>query len=315
MKTHKYWMAAGLLVVGMALLLVTVMASGGTSFAQDDAAVDYPEAIPFASDSDDPVERGAYLAWAEIGCMHCHTGEVLSGEDYFDAVPSGGKSFNLDDWFGLDAVVYASNLTNLQEWSDDEIEASIRWGVRPDGEIMVQPMAYEAHAGMADADMDAIIAWIRSFEPVESDIPAIELPDDVTRADLRPHAEIPEDFEGVDYPEDMDSDPVVRGEYLAQHTTHCSYCHGQQADDLPDGIPNVEEAPNGSAFAGGNIIFPSIGQETTIFWTDDQLRTIIQEGVHPQENNRNIVIMPWDAYQYMDDTDVEAIIAWLRTLP
>lgn len=313
MNSSKKWAALGLLFVGVALVVVAVSAANRTSFAQD-GEVEYPEEIPFASDSDDPVERGAYLAWAEIGCMHCHAGEAAEGEDYFAVAPTGGMSFNLDDWFGVEAVVYASNLTVLQDWTDQEIEDSIRWGVRPDGTTMVQPMAYESHAKMADADMDALIAWMRSFEPVENDVPEIELPEGVTREDLRPHAEIQEDMP-VEYPEDMESDPIVRGEYLARYTTHCAYCHGAQAEDLPDGVPDVEAAPNGSAFAGGNVAFPTIGQETTIFWTDDNLRTIIQQGVHPQENNRQIVIMPWDAYQYMDDDDVAAIIAWLRTLP
>lgn len=308
MNSSKKWLGYSLLISGIALVMVAVLMAGSTSFAQD-GTVEYPEEIPFASDSEDLVERGAYLAWAEIGCASCHIGEALSGDEYFDAVPSGGRAFDLEPWIGEEGTVYASNLTNLQAWSDQEIEDSIRWGVRPDGTIMVQPMAYEAHAGMADADMEAVIAWIRSFEEVENEIPEIELPDGVARADLRPHAAIQEDTP-IEYPEGMSDDPVVRGEYLAQHTTHCSYCHGAQADDTADGVPNVEEAPNGSAFG-----LPTLGQENLIFWTDDQIRTIVKEGVHPLENNRQIVIMPWYAYQYMDDADVDAIIAWLRTLP
>lgn len=43
----------------------------------------------------------------------------------------------------------------------------VRTGVRPDGSPMLPPMPYPAHAGMTEADLDAILLYLRSLPPTD----------------------------------------------------------------------------------------------------------------------------------------------------
>ncbi len=110
---------------------------------------------------------------------------------------------------------------------------------------------------------------------------------------------------------------VKRGEYLVNGPGACSNCHGTRNPDFTV-IPGME-------FAGGfHIVDPAFDvyaanitpdKETGIGnWTDDQIIRAIREGVDP-EGKVIFPPMPSPTYNNMSDDDVEAIVAYLRTLP
>jgi len=111
--------------------------------------------------------------------------------------------------------------------------------------------------------------------------------------------------------------PVERGKYLMSSIVACGNCH-------------TPKGPNGKAIAGkelsgGNPIVSPIFQaipgnitpdkETGIGnWTDDQIVDAIRNGKRP---NGTIIgpPMPIAFYRGMSDSDVRAIVAYLRTVP
>jgi mono/diheme cytochrome c family protein len=108
---------------------------------------------------DDKVAYGKYLA--DIGhCLECHTPMGERGRDYANRLGAGGYEFK-----GPWGVSVAANLTptGLKNRTDGEIKQMISTGTQPDGSKMKPPMAYRFYANISDADLDAIVAYLRSL--------------------------------------------------------------------------------------------------------------------------------------------------------
>lgn len=114
------------------------------------------------------LERGAYLS-VIMDCAGCHMPRDRDGAPDFEAGLSGGTiGFELP---GL-GVFWAPNLTpdatGLGGWSKDDIVQAIRYGERPDGRILAPVMPWPAYSQLTDADVDALVAFLMSMEPVEA---------------------------------------------------------------------------------------------------------------------------------------------------
>jgi mono/diheme cytochrome c family protein len=127
-------------------------------------AVDVPPGAdqPMAAEAmDDPVKKGFYLA--TIGhCMECHTPLVSGHRDFKGAHGTGGEKFP-----GPWGVSVARNITQHREngigaWSDAEIKRAITQGVRKDGSKLRPPMGFAWYATMSDADLAALVAYLRT---------------------------------------------------------------------------------------------------------------------------------------------------------
>ena len=95
-------------------------------------------------------ERGKRLADI-TGCTDCH-GANLRGKTFID-----------EGWWR--GRYYSSNLTlKAREYSDAELARIVREGVRPDGMGVVAMPAF-GFSRLTDAEMAAIIAFIRSMPP------------------------------------------------------------------------------------------------------------------------------------------------------
>ena len=53
----------------------------------------------------------------------------------------------------------------LKDWTDAEIAHTIRTGLNRLGQALKPPMAFWFYKNIADADMAALIAYLRSLEP------------------------------------------------------------------------------------------------------------------------------------------------------
>jgi mono/diheme cytochrome c family protein len=116
-----------------------------------------------APSRNDAVKYGEYLAGPLGHCMDCHTPAVKGIPDMTKA-GAGGNSFR-----GPWGVSVARNLTphdtGLKGWSDAEIARAIREGVRKDGTPLKPPMAFPWYRNINDADMKALIAYLRALKP------------------------------------------------------------------------------------------------------------------------------------------------------
>jgi hypothetical protein len=114
----------------------------------------------------DPVKRGYYLANL-AHCMECHARTPDGRQDYVNWWGRGGAPF------GPKGQVKASNITShksagLGSWTDAEIKRTLTHGVGRDGRPLAQQMQRQVYfSKMADEDLNAIIAWLRTIPPQE----------------------------------------------------------------------------------------------------------------------------------------------------
>ena len=116
---------------------------------------------------DDPVVYGAYLAGPLGHCIECHTPMEMGRFDFENRAFAGGLHLPL----GPDMMVTTANITQDNEtgigaWSDIEIGAAITQGVRPDGSKIHPIMPSGFYATMEGADVDALVAFLRTVKPV-----------------------------------------------------------------------------------------------------------------------------------------------------
>ncbi len=117
------------------------------------------------------VKYGAYLAGPLGHCIECHTPMIGPGQrDYANATGAGG--FELRGPWGL---AIAANITphrdtGIGKWTAAQIKRAITQGVRADGSPLNPPMGYAYYARMSAADLDALVAYLRSLKPVRNEI-------------------------------------------------------------------------------------------------------------------------------------------------
>jgi len=115
----------------------------------------------------DPVKRGFYLATI-AHCMECHARRPDGVQDFASWFGKGGFEFR-DTW----GSAVARNITShpaagIGAWSDAEIKRVLVEGIGRDGRALKPPMArhiYFKH--MTEADIGAIIAWLRTLPPLD----------------------------------------------------------------------------------------------------------------------------------------------------
>jgi mono/diheme cytochrome c family protein len=109
---------------------------------------------------------------------------------------------------------------------------------------------------------------------------------------------------------------LERGRYLAESVVACGNCHTPQTPQGPQ--PGMELAgfkildePDMTAYAPN--ITPD--NETGIgAWSDEEIVNAIRNGRRP-DGTLIGPPMPFEYYRLMSDTDVKAIVAYLRTVP
>ena len=115
----------------------------------------------------DPVKRGFYLATI-AHCMECHARRPDGTPGYRDSFGKGGPVFT-----GPFGQVTARNITShptkgIGAWSDAQIKRTLTEGIGHDGRALKLPMARQIYfKKMKDADIDAIVAWLRTMPPLE----------------------------------------------------------------------------------------------------------------------------------------------------
>jgi mono/diheme cytochrome c family protein len=113
------------------------------------------------ADLNDPVKKGFYLA--TIGhCMECHTARVKGVQDFANAAGAGRQEFPGPWGVSVSRNITSSKTKGLGNWTDAEIKRAITQGIDKDGNKLKGPMGFQYYAHMTDADLDAVIAWLRT---------------------------------------------------------------------------------------------------------------------------------------------------------
>lgn len=274
------------------LLLILIMVAGGmyaVGGANIERTYDVPALAQLTVTGDSAqVARGAHLADI-YGCRDCH-GEDLAGNVLEDAPPFRIVAANLTAGAGGVASRY-----EVEDW-----DRAIRHGVKPDGRsVLVMPSA--AFHSIADADVAALIAYLRTIEAVDN-----ELPPTTFKPLGRVLAAAPMknmlDFEvrtgraRVDLPA---AGPTA--EYGAYLAGVCAYCHGEDMEGMaqPPGPPGVLPAP--SLVAAGK-------------WTLDEFKHTLRVGETPGGRTLDPEFMPLALTKAMTDEELEALHTYFGSL-
>jgi mono/diheme cytochrome c family protein len=120
----------------------------------------------------DTVGRGAYLV--TIGhCMECHSAWSKGVSDFKTGLGRGGRVFppregSPEGTPGSTAANITPHATSgIGAWTDQEIGRAITHGVARDERPLKPPMAYAYYAGLKQADLGDIIAYLRKLPPLQ----------------------------------------------------------------------------------------------------------------------------------------------------
>ena len=252
------------------------------------------------------LERGRYLMNGAVACANCHMARGPGGEYLADKGLSGGMPFQ-EKMF----TSYASNITSDREtgiggWTDAQLVRAIREGVRPDGSLIGPPMPTEYYSRMSDDDVQAIVAVLRTERAVRSVVPksSYQFP-------LPPAWGPP--VTTVRHP--SRADKVRYGEYLAT-IAHCMECHTQR--DQKGTLMRASLGSGGRVIPGpwGESVARNLTPHETGLknWTDTQIATAVRGGVD-RNGTPYKPPMAFQHYKNIDDADMAAITAYLRSLP
>jgi mono/diheme cytochrome c family protein len=115
----------------------------------------------------DHLAYGKYLATGLGHCMDCHTPQVQGRAD-MTKIGAGGNPFGAPNG----GVIISANLTpgnptGIAAWSNQQVKDAITKGVRPDRPL-VRLMAFDWYQNMSNADLNDLVAFLRSLKPIKT---------------------------------------------------------------------------------------------------------------------------------------------------
>lgn len=256
----------------------------------------------------DLVRRGQYIFSLAGGCA-CHT--VPKGTPYV-----GAREIPIPM-----AKIYSTNLTadkktGLGDWSDQRIHDAITKGIRPNGEKLLPVMPYEAYSGMAEEDLKALIAYLRTLKAVRKDSPALKT--------WAPFYRAGGTFIWLQFFSRFSNSPakapqsgVERGRYLVEHVALCVDCHTPR---------NFMGVPNRSLYLAGTKTGPfgkevpniTPDKETGIGdWSRNDIAELLLTGTKPDlDNVQGLMAEVVEAgFKNMKREDALAIADYLESIP
>ena len=256
------------------------------------------------------IERGRYMFGATGGCG-CHT------------APKGQPNAGGRKYEGPFGTVYSSNITpdrqtGIGGWTDEQIITAIRLGRRPNGERLLPVHPFPVFNGMAEEDLRAIVAFLRTTKPVSRQkepkklVPLFEsvfLP--AWLAAFAPR-ETP--------PPKAPTTGVARGEYLVKAVGHCGECHTPRtmtmATDTSRFLAGTPKGPEDSAMPN---ITPD--RETGIGkWSVEEIADYLGSGNKPDGDvagglMAEVIDGTLAGYKDLSKADLMAIAQYLKTIP
>lgn len=307
------------LLAGLVGLVVILVGAGLAYLFTRYPAVPPPEDVRLQA-TPERLARGQYLVDNVVGCVVCHADREwtrYSAPVVAGTKGKGGQRFG----FGAEPfVLYARNITPaaVGEWTDGELVRAITTGVSRDGTPLFPLMPYPRYAQMSREDIEAIVVYLRTLPAVAHDPVPPRTLDFPLPLIVRT---IPAPARHVPTPDPTDR--VAYGRYLTNAAV-CADCH-TPIDDQGAPLPGKDFAggtpftPNGVGLVRSANLTPdaTTGIGT---WTEDQFLATFRayrdqpartlDGAERLQNTE----MPWTYYAGMQDDDLRAIYAYLRTL-
>jgi hypothetical protein len=241
------------------------------------------------------IARGEHIATIHM-CKYCHT-ETLGGQ--FDTIP-GLRTLSFPN---LTAGASGVGTTN----TDEDWVRAIRHGVSNDGRGLLLMPARNFYY-LNDEDLGALIAYLKTLLPVNSELPSTSLGPlgrvMMALGQLPPEASKPDalviDHDG---PRPIPPQPGVTVEYGKYLAITCTVCHGTNLNGGTIRRDAEYLAPN--LTPGGELKF----------WTEEDFMITLRTGVTPNGNQLRSIVMPWNYFGQMTDDELKAVWLYLQSLP
>lgn len=275
----------------LAVLFVAGASIFGLSERRFRARFSVPEHSIAVSEDAASVVRGEHVATVR-GCVECH-GAGFSGNTVVDQPIIGrlaGPNLTLGG--------RGADLTP-RDW-----ERAVRHGVRRDGKPLLFMPAAE-FTTLTDEDLASIIAYARSVPNVKQPAPSsyagpllrtmyVAGKVDLLSAETVKHARLHE--------KRVVAEPTATyGKYMA---SGCTGCHGDgfSGGKIPGAPPEWGPA--------ANITPAGIGR-----WSEADFARALRTGRRPDGSAIDSTVMPIRLLRQMDDVEIAALYAYLRTIP
>jgi mono/diheme cytochrome c family protein len=240
------------------------------------------------------IERGRYL-YSTRGCVDCH-GANGAGKT---VIKDGGM------------YVVAPNITGGANSVTSGYKAidwvrTLRHGVKPNGNpVMIMPS--EDYSRLTDEDTAAMVAYLQQLPAVPGLRALIQVPAPVKV--LYAFGVIKDASEKIDHslPPSTPVPAEVTVEHGAYVANSCIGCHGAHLSGgkIPGGAPTWPAAAN---------LTPGKGSSMNRYATADVFLAMMRSG-HRPDGTAISPVMPFGSLGKMDDTDLRALHAYLKTVP
>lgn len=293
MRKALKWVAivVGGLVGLLVLALVVVYAISGIRMSRTyDVSI---ETVSIPTDVE-ALARGEHMVVIR-GCTGCHRENLAGGVVIED--PAIGR-------------IVAANLTAGRggvgsQFGDSDWVRAVRHGLGPDGKPLLFMPAQEFYY-LSDADLGAVIAYIRSVPPVDTALPAKTVGPLGRVLFLSGQFELlPAELVDHTGPRPVAPEPGVTVEYGQYLAVGCIGCHGPgfSGGPIPGAPPEFPPARNltpGGELAG---------------WSEADFITTMRTGVTPGGKPLDNEFMPWKTIGQMTDDELKAVWLFLQSLP
>jgi mono/diheme cytochrome c family protein len=238
--------------------------------------------------------RGKYL-FESRGCSHCH-GDDGAGRVFIDE-PGG-------------PYVRAPNLTSgpgsaVAGYDEGDWVRAIRHGIDPKGHALLV-MPSEDYSRMDDVDFAALVAYVRSLPPRSGEAAAVRFP--LLVKALYGVGRIRDAAEKIDHrmPPPVPIAAAASVEYGEYAAAMCVGCHGATfaGGPIPGSPPDWPAAAN---------LTPRKGSAMARYDTPEAFAAMMRSGSRP-DGSKVSDVMPFESLRRLDDTELAAIYAYLKTL-
>ncbi len=239
------------------------------------------------------IERGRYL-YSTRGCAECH-GANGAGKT---VVRDGGM------------FVVSPNITGGANSATARYQVvdwvrTVRHGVKPNGNpVMIMPS--EGYSRLTDEDMASLVAYVQQLKPVPGQRALISVP--VPVKVLYAFGVIKDASEKIDHslPPPVPVADAVTPEHGAYVANTCIGCHGAHLSGgkIPGGPPTWPAASN---------LTPGKGSAMLRYPTPELFMAMLRGG-HRPDGTAISRVMPFASLSQMNDTDVRALHAYLKTV-
>lgn len=267
----------------------------------------------------DRLARGKYLYSVVLDCDGCH-GEKDTTR-FGNPVTASGAGFVFPPEMDLPGTVAPPNITSdpeagMGKWTDGEVLRAIREGISRDGHGLFPLMPYRNYSKMSDEDAYALVAFMRTIPASRNRVP-------LTRINFPVYLMV----KGVPQPVTQPMPPpdksnkLAYGEYLVTIAS-CGECHTPMRRGRLDKAKlfagGREFRMSGKRTVSSNITpdpETGMGKLTEDQWVDKfyQYKGYAKDGP-PKVGPEGFTVMPWLGMAQMDESDLRAIHAYLKTV-